>query len=342
MKIGIVGYQGSGKSTLFQWLTGEAPDLSKAHSTQSAMAAVPEPRVAQLCDVYKPKKITLASLQMVDTPGLSRSHEGSAAKLAMIREAACLVMVFAAYDGSDTLADIKNFEDDLMIADLEIVSGRVERLRESVKKPRPNRDEELAELHALEPLLTALGDGKPIRSLELTPDQQKAIRSFQLFSQKSRLVLINTSEEDQDVSPYLAGVPDGVPVLGASLGMELELQGMTEEERLAFCEEMGVKQADRDEVIRAIMDASGQMLFFTAGEKEVRTWMVRKGCTAVEAADGIHSDLARGFIRAETMSCDDLFRLGSEREVKANNLMRQEPKDYVIQDGDILNIRHNA
>lgn len=342
MKIGIVGYQGSGKSTLFQWLTGEAPDLSKAHSTQSAMAAVPEPRVAQLCDVYKPKKITLASLQMVDTPGLSRSHEGSAAKLAMIREAACLVMVFAAYDGSDTLADIKNFEDDLMIADLEIVSGRVERLRESVKKPRPNRDEELAELHALEPLLTALGDGKPIRSLELTPDQQKAIRSFQLFSQKSRLVLINTSEEDQDVSPYHAGVPDGVPVLGASLGMELELQGMTEEERLAFCEEMGVKQADRDEVIRAIMDASGQMLFFTAGEKEVRTWMVRKGCTAVEAADGIHSDLARGFIRAETMSCDDLFRLGSEREVKANNLMRQEPKDYVIQDGDILNIRHNA
>jgi ribosome-binding ATPase YchF (GTP1/OBG family) len=117
---------------------------------------------------------------------------------------------------------------------------------------------------------------------------------------------------------------------------------MPADEQRAFCEEMGVSLADRAAVIRQIMEASGQMLFFTAGEKEVRTWMIHKGGTAVEAAGNIHTDLARGFIRAATMSCDDLFRLGSEREVKAANLMRQESKDYVIQDGDIITIRHNA
>jgi ribosome-binding ATPase YchF (GTP1/OBG family) len=117
---------------------------------------------------------------------------------------------------------------------------------------------------------------------------------------------------------------------------------MSDDDRREFCEEMGVQIYGTDDLIRKIMDVSGQMLFFTAGEKEVRTWMIHTGGTAVEAAGNIHTDLARGFIRAETMSCDDLIRLGSEREIKANNLMRQEPKDYVIVDGDILNIRFSV
>jgi ribosome-binding ATPase YchF (GTP1/OBG family) len=116
---------------------------------------------------------------------------------------------------------------------------------------------------------------------------------------------------------------------------------MDSAERVDFCREMEVAEIDRGELLRTIMLASGQMLFFTAGEKEVRTWMIRQGCTAVEAAGEIHTDLAKGFIRAATMNCADLLRLGSEREVKAANLMRQEPRDYVIQDGDILEIRHN-
>ena len=114
------------------------------------------------------------------------------------------------------------------------------------------------------------------------------------------------------------------------------------EERDEFRNEMGIGSFDRDNLIRTIMDVSGQMLFFTAGEKEVRSWMTGKGTTAVMAADGIHTDLARGFIRAETMTCDDLIRVGSEREMKAQNLMRQEPKDYVVQDGDILNIKFSV
>ena len=126
MKIGIIGYQGSGKSSLFHWLTGESPDPVLVHKTQSAMAIVPEPRVHDLCQIYHPKKVTMATLEMVDTPGLSRSHEGSATRLAMIREAGCLVIVVSAFDGNDPAADLQSFEEDLLIADLDIVSGRVE------------------------------------------------------------------------------------------------------------------------------------------------------------------------------------------------------------------------
>ena len=146
MKIGIVGYQGCGKSTLFQWLTDVVPDISLSHTSQSAMAGLFDQRMTGLCDVYSPKKVTHAAMEIVDTPGLSRTHEGSAAKLAAIREAGCLVIVVSSFDGSDPLADLQNFEDDLLIADLEIVSTRVERLRQSIKKPRPNREQEQQEL----------------------------------------------------------------------------------------------------------------------------------------------------------------------------------------------------
>lgn len=341
MKIGIVGYQGAGKSTLFEWLTGETADPAQAHRAQNAMATVPEQRVEPLCQIYQPKKITLASLELVDTPGLSRSHEGSAARLATIRESGCLVMVVAAFAGNDAAADFQNFADDLLIADLDIVSGRIERLREQVKKPRPDRDELQAELAAIEPLHEAMEEGRSLREMELTPDQQKAIRSFQLFSEKPRLLVVNTPDDEEDLAQYQALAGDGIPVFALSLGMQLELTRMEEAERHDFCAEMGVTSVSPHDLVRAITDTSGQMLFFTCGEKEVRTWMIRQGGTAVEAAGNIHTDLAKGFIRAECMNADDVIRLGSEREVKAQSLWRQEPKDYVIQDGDVLLIRHN-
>jgi ribosome-binding ATPase YchF (GTP1/OBG family) len=133
-----------------------------------------------------------------------------------------------------------------------------------------------------------------------------------------------------------------VEVVAFSVSLQLELNSMNEKEREEFCGEMGVMQYDRDQLIQKIMATSGQMLFFTAGEKEVRTWMIPKGATAVDAAGSIHTDLANGFVRAETMTCVDLFRLGSERETKAHNLMRKEHKEYVIQDGDILYILATA
>ncbi len=346
MKIGLVGYQGSGKSTLFEWLTGVRPDAALAHASQSAMAPVPEPRVEALAKVYHPKKITLAALELVDTAGLSRDHAGNAARLAQIREAGCLVLVVGAFQrGSNPAADVASFDEDFLLADLEIVSGRVERLRDSVKKPRPNRDAELAELAALEPLLAELEAGRPLNSAGLSDEQQKVTRSFRLLTEKPRLIVVNVADDEEDLERFareLAERSGGAPVVALPAGLELELSRMSPEDRAAFRQEMGVGPFDRDALLRTLVDASGQMLYFTAGEKEVRTWMLRKGGTALEAAANIHTDLARGFIRAEVMRAADLVRLGSEREIKSQGLVRQEPKDYVVQDDDILNIRFSV
>jgi ribosome-binding ATPase YchF (GTP1/OBG family) len=341
MKIGIVGYQGSGKSTLFHWLTGVAPDAALAHTIQAAMATVPDERVADLCKIYTPKKITQAAIEIVDTPGLARSHEGSAQKLAMIREAGALLIVVANFGGADAAADLQNFDDDLLIADLDIVSGRVERLRDSVKKPRPNRDKEQEELTLLEPLLAELEAGRPLHKQPLTAEQRKAIKSFQLFADKPRLIVVNIADDDSQPERFAKLAPEGTELVALSLTLQRDLAAMPAVEREAFCAEMHVEPFDRDQLLRRIMHASGQMLFFTAGDKEVRTWLLRQGGTAVEAAAGIHTDLAKGFIRAETMTVADMVRLGSEREIKAAGLVRQEPKDYVIQDGDIITIKHN-
>ena len=343
MKIGLVGYQGSGKTTLFEWLTGQAPDHSRAHSTQSAMATVPDERVAGLCQVYQPKKVTQAALEIVDTPGLSRKHDGNAARLALIREAGCLVQVVAAFDGSDPQADLNSFAEDLLLADLEVVTGRIARLREALKKPRPNREEQEAELHFLEPMLALLEDGQSLAGTEFSDEQEKFTRSFGLLTRKQRLALINVGDDETDLKQYHQKLSsEQVKALAVPVGLEQELSRMNASEAADFRKEMGLQSFDRDGLIRRLMDLSGQMLFFTAGEKEVRTWMIRQGATALEAADGIHSDMARGFIRAETMRCEDLIRLGSEREIKAQQLVRQEPKDYVLQDGDILNIRFSV
>jgi ribosome-binding ATPase YchF (GTP1/OBG family) len=338
MKIGLVGYQGCGKSTLFTWLTGLAADPSLSHTSQSAMATVPDERMEPMCEVYHPKKVTMAALELVDTPGLSRKHEGNASKLSLIREAGCLVQLIGAFAGADPIADLDSLQEDFLLADLEIVSGRIQRLRESVKKPRPDRDQQIAELAAIEPLGQHLELGKPLTDLELSTEQQKVIKSFSLLTLKPRMAIFNVADDTVGIDPSSVNCP----IMVVPVELELELSRMEPVESEELRREMQLESFDRDALIRAIMDTSGQQLFFTAGEKEVRTWMLPKGATAWDAADGIHSDLARGFIRAETMRCEDLIRLGSEREVKAHSLMRQEPKDYMVQDGDVLNIRFSV
>ncbi len=344
MKIGLVGYQGSGKSTLFEWLTSVAPDPSHTHTGQSAMAAIPEPRIELLADIYKPKKITHATLEIVDTPGLSRTHEGNAARLALIREAGCLVLVVAAFDGSDPASELRSFEEDLMLADMDLVSRRIERIAESIKKPIPRTEKEALthEDATLGMVLKAIESGEPLREADMTDEQRKVTRAFRLLSEKPRMVVVNTADDEDNPERFRACAPEDIPVFPVPAGLELELSRMSPEERAEFEEEMGVGGTDRSHLIRTMLDASGQRLFFTAGEKEVRTWLLPKGGTALEAAAGIHTDLARGFIRAEVMTCADLVRLGSEREVKAHHLVRQEAKDYVVQDDDILLIRFSV
>jgi len=344
MKIGLVGYQGSGKTTLFEWLTGVAPDPSLAHKDQSAMAPVPEPRLEALSEIYHPKKTTYAALEIVDTPGLSRTHEGNAARLALIREAGCLVLVVPAFDGSEPAAELGRFEEDLVLADMEIVAGRIERVEEALKKPLPRHEHEqlVHEEQTLKMVLSAMEGGKPLGESDLTDEQLQVTRSFRLFCEKPRMVVVNTADDEEHPERFTDALPAGIPAVAVPVGLELELARMTPEERVEFEQEMGVGGTDRDQLIRTIMDASGQMLFFTTNQKEVRSWMLRKGGTAIEAAGTVHTDMARGFIRAEVMTASDLVRLASEREVKAQHLVRQEPKDYVVQDDDILLIRFSV
>jgi ribosome-binding ATPase len=338
MKIGLVGYQGSGKSTVFEWITGQKPDPALGHTAQSAMAVIPEPRVEGLCNIYKPKKISQASLELVDTPGLSRSHEGSAARLALIREAGCLVLVIGAYGRTDPKSDLEAFDSDLILADMEIVTNRIARVVETLRKPVPKQEREAYEHeHAtLKTVLEALERGKPLGESDMTEDQLRVTRSFRLFGEKPRVILFNTADDETNPERFKSLCPPETPVLAVPAGLELELSKMTPEDRAAFETEMGVGGTDRDALIRTLLKASKQRLFLTAGEKEVRTWLLPQGGTALDAAASIHTDLAKGFIRAEIFDYRDLMRLGSEREVKAAHLVRQEPKGYVIQDDDIL------
>ena len=338
MKIGIVGYKGAGKSTLFEWLTGVKADPALSHGTQSAMAAVPEPRIAALCEIYHPKKVTMASLEIVDTPGLARDLEGNPARLAQLREVDCLVCVVPVYDGANLQKELLAFEEDLTLADLELVMNRIERVKGPQKRnlSKADNDKFAFELATLEMVQAAIEAGKPLREDELSEDQQKVTRAFRLMSEKPRMVIVNTADDATDIESYQDFSTEKCPVIAVSVRLETELAAMSPDERTAFLDEMGLTASDRDKILKMLLDASGQMLFLTAGEKEVRTWLVRKNGTAIEAAAEIHTDMAKGFIRAEIMKCDDLIRLGSERAVKAENLNRREPKDYVIQDGDVI------
>jgi ribosome-binding ATPase YchF (GTP1/OBG family) len=258
-------------------------------------------------------------------------------------------LTVAAFGGADPIVELRTFEEDLLLADLDIVSGRVHRLEESAKKPRPKDQRELEEheLAALQILLAALESGKHAREAHLTEEQWKFTRSFRLLTEKPKMVLVNLADDDaaDKYPPPPADAQATGPALAwatVPLRLEADLADMSPEDRHEFEKEFHLERVDRDHVIRQIMTASGQMLYFTAGEKEVRTWILRVGGTALEAAENIHTDLARGFIRAEVMRCEDLIRLGSERDIKAHNLLRQEPKDYVVKEGDILHIKFSV
>ena len=343
MKIGLVGYQGSGKSTIFELLTGVAADPSKAHTGQVGVAQIPDERFAALVNLYHPKKETPAVIELFDTPGLSRDRQASnPQRLGVIREAQALVHVIGVFAGADPVAERASFHDELLLADLQVVSNRIERLRKDVTKPRPDRQELQAELEGLEPLAARLEAGESLAGLELDDVQEQATRSFALLTRKRQLLVLNTADASVDDSIVRQLAVGGLTVVAAPLGLELEVQALPQEEREEFAREMGLGELARERLLRAIYEVTDQLTFYTCDEKEVHAWLLPRGATALDAADSIHTDLARGFIRAEVMPSHDLIRLGSEREVKAAGLHHVEGKEYAVQDGDEIVIRFNV
>ena len=337
MRAGLVGFAGGGKSTVFELLTGDKPDPGKVHSGQVGVAALNDPRLDFLDELYRPKKKTPATVELLDTPGLlPGTHGDNPQRLALIRQGDALLVVLGAFAGGDPAADLAAFREELLFADLGVVTNRVATLEASVKKPRPDRESQLKELELVRRVQATLEAGAAVATLGLTEEQKRPLRSFGLLTDKPQVVLVNLAYGAEVPAALRAMAPE---LLAIDAKLELELAQMEPDERQAFMAELGLSEFGRDRIIRAAYDAVGILTFFTAGEPEVRGWNLERGGTAVAAAGKIHTDLARGFIRAEVTPFDDLRRLGSMREVKAQGLQRLEGKDYVVKDGDIIYFR---
>ena len=337
MNVGIVGFAISGKSTLFQLLTGTRPDPGKIHAGQVGVATLSDPRLSYLAALHKPKKVTPASVEFLDTPGLlAGSHADNPQRLALIREGDALLIVLNGFAGTDPAAQLAAFRDELLFADLEVVTSRAVRLEASLKKPRPDREQLSKELEIVKLVQAILEDGKTVATLELSAEQKKPLRSFGLLTDKPQVALLN-SVQGQAVPDSLRALAPEAMAIDAKL--ELELSQLELDERAAFMLDLGMQDLGRDRIIRQAYDAVGIITFFTAGEPEVRGWNLERGATAVEAAAKIHTDLAKGFIRAEVTAFDDLHQAGTVKEAKAKHLQRLEGKDYIVKDGDVIYFR---
>lgn len=341
MKVGIAGFSGSGKSTVFHWLTGAAPDPARSQQGQIGIATVPDERLAWLSNHFKPKKTTPAKLELLDTPGLlATERRDNPRRLGIMRDAGGLLIVLNGFSGGNLADELRRFREEMLFADLEIVSSRIDKLGDQLKKPRPSKQKEVdqAELDLLKRIATCLEQGQGAAAAGLRDDEEKAVRSFQLLTLKRELVFVNVGD-DKIGQPLPADLLQlGPNALQAPAKLELELEELSEEDRQAFMQDMKVSGFSKGEVIRQIFYGMGQMVFFTVGEDECRAWPIPKGATAVEGAGEIHTDLARGFVRGEVVSYDDFKKCGSMKEAKNHGVYRLESKTYVVQDGDIMHV----
>jgi len=355
MKIGFIGLPKSGKTTLFNALTGSSAAINTYSGGRVgpnlAAVRVGDERVTELSAIYRPKKTVYPSIDIVDLAGVSegdaRSDAFSGDMMKLVRTCDALAIVLRGF-GSDLLgdpspiADLKRIEDELLIADLIVAEKRLERIELALKKGQATPALK-AEERVVRAVVDGLNGGRPVRDLELDADGETIIRGFQFLTKKQALVILNSHEA-------LFGKNGAVlEEVGARYGtvefageFEMELSRLDEESARAFMEDLGISDSARDRLTALAYDALGYISFFTVGEDEVRAWNVRRDSTAVEAAAAIHSDLARGFIAAERYKYEDLVAFGSEQAVKDKGKFLLAGKDYSVKDGDILSIRFNV
>src|SRR5262245_16529888 len=271
MKVGLVGFAGSGKSTVFRWLTGVAPDPAKVQQGQTGMAKVHDPRLDKLAAKFHPRKTTYAEVAFLDTPGLLQGErKDNPRRLGILREANGVVIVLDGFAGADPVAQLRSFREELLFADLEIVSNRIPKLEANLKKPRPAKEREAdqAEIELLTRIVRAFETGTPASELGLHPDEDKLVRSFQLLTLKPELVFLNTGDPGQRVPPVVQTLAP--TALAAPAKLELELEDLPAEDRAAFMADLGVTASLRDDTLRAIFAAMGRIAFLTYGEDECR------------------------------------------------------------------------
>jgi GTP-binding protein YchF len=359
MKIGLIGFPKTGKTTIYNALTGNSGATDKYiqahHEAHIGVVQVLDERVTKLSEIYKPKKTIYAHLEYYDFPALFIEHNEDISANTILSEVktmegfALILRCFndneldELYGKAEPLKDVQRFEDEMLLQDMVIAEKRIEKIelsyRRGIKTPALQLEEK-----ALHHIVKALQDGTPIRKFELGTDEEKAIRGFQFMSQKPVLVLLNCSEDNfHNVDDILSQLKAKGYLAEAIAGkFEEELAGMEAADATAFMEDMGIRESVRDRLTHLCYELMGYLSFFTVGEDEVRAWTIEKGDNAVTAAGKIHSDLARGFIRAECFQYNDLIAHGSEKVLKEKGLFKLEGKEYLVRDGDILSIRFNV
>jgi GTP-binding protein YchF len=359
VRIGLFGFPLTGKSTLFRLLTGHAPPAHHAArgEAQIGVTKVPEPRLDRLVELHKPKKITPATIEYLDIAGMEKGEAAKVLPLEQLRTADALAHVVRGFrdeavphtEGAiDPARDAETMETELILADHTIAERRVEKLDALVKKA--NRDEDRHELEVLRKALEYLERGIPLRNVALDERERHVLRGFTFLSLKPLLVVVNADESDagklDDGAPAfglaaMSGHP-ATEVVALSAKIEAEIAQLDATDAAAFRAELGIRESALDRMIRASYHLLGYISFFTAGDSECRAWTIRAGTTARGAAGTIHSDMDKGFIRAEVVAYPDLLAAGSWHAARDRGILRLEGKDYVVRDGDVLVVRFNV
>lgn len=362
MKLGIIGLPKSGKTTLFNVLTRRHVQTGTFTSASAepniGIVKIPDERLDRLAEMFEPKKVTPATVEYVDIAGLTRS-EGERGELGKelllhIRNADALIHVVRTFKNDNVPPvsgeinpeqDLSTVNLELALSDLDMVEKRMERLELSMKKK--GEKEGATELQLLARLKQNLEMGIPIRQLDLSTEEKKLIRGFQFLTAKPMLVVLNIDEEELKRSGHFLNLKEknlsmGLPTVELCAEIESQIAQLEDKEtEKAFMTDLGIEESGLTRLIRISYELLGLISFFTASKEEARAWTIQKGTKAPQAAGTIHSDMERGFIRAEVVHYNDLVKCGSMAEARSKGLLRLEGKEYIVQDGDVMLIRFN-